>query len=250
MHNNELKGKKIFLTGATRGIGNVMAQSLAKKEAHLILPYRGDIQRGEELKHQLTELGATVTVFPMELTQIATYKEVLTPILKELGHLDALINNAGMSKDQLLMRVKEEDIDSIIDLNLKSAIALPAQLLRYLLKSSNPSIINISSIVGLMGNTAQGVYAASKAGLIGLTKSIAKEYASKGVRCNAICPGFIETDMTQALDEGRREQYLEHIPLKRFGNGQDVANLVEFLLSTKSSYITGEILKIDGGLYI
>lgn len=162
----------------------------------------------------------------------------------------ALVNNAGISKDQIVLRMKEEDVVSTINTNLTSAIMLTQILSRSFLKAENVSVVNISSIVGLMGNASQIAYSASKAGMIGFTKSYAKELASRNVRCNAICPGFITTDMTHALDEKVKDAYLTSIPLKRMGDAEEVANLVCFLLSKASSYITGETIKIDGGLYI
>jgi 3-oxoacyl-[acyl-carrier protein] reductase len=164
--------------------------------------------------------------------------------------ISGLVNNAGISKDTLLLRLKETEIDQILDTNLKGAMLVTQALSRGFLKAENVSIVNMSSIVGLMGNPSQAVYAASKAGLIGFTKSVAKELASRNVRCNAVCPGFIATDMTDALNEKAKEEYLKSIPLGKMGSTSDVSNLVSFLLSQASRYITGEAIKIDGGLYI
>ena len=161
-----------------------------------------------------------------------------------------MVNNAGISKDQLILRLKEEDILQTLDTNLKSPMMLINVLSRYFLKAKDVSIVNISSVVGLMGNSSQVSYTASKAGLIGMTKTVAKEFASRNIRCNAVCPGFITTDMTDKLDEKVKEAYLSGVPIGRFGNKEEVANLVSFLLSKASSYITGETIKIDGGLYI
>jgi 3-oxoacyl-[acyl-carrier protein] reductase len=177
-------------------------------------------------------------------------KEQVDQACKEFGPITGLVNNAGISKDTLLLRLKEEELTQILDTNLKGAILLSSYVSRYMLKAPGACIVNISSIVGLMGNTAQTAYAASKAGLIGATKSIAKELASKNIRCNALCPGFIETDMTNQLEDKAKEAYLSGIPLKRWGKAQEVAQLTAFLLSSASGYITGEVIKIDGGLYI
>ena len=177
-------------------------------------------------------------------------KDLLGTFIKEVGPISGLVNNAGISKDQLIMRLKDSDLSQILDVNLKSAILLTSILTRHFLKTENSSVVNMSSVVGLMGNTAQVAYAASKAGLLGFTKSFSKELAGKNVRCNAICPGFIKTDMTDRLDDSVKESFLSQIPLKRWGESEEVANLTCFLLSRASSYITGEIIKIDGGLYI
>lgn len=177
-------------------------------------------------------------------------KEALDAFIEEHGAITGLVNNAGISKDQIVLRMKEEDVAQTIDTNLKGAIMLSQVLSRSFLKAENVSVVNISSVVGLMGNPSQIAYSASKAGLIGLTKSYAKELASRNIRCNAICPGFIQTDMTDALNEKAKEAYLSQIPLNRFGDCQEVANLVSFLLSKASAYITGEVIKIDGGIYI
>ena len=177
-------------------------------------------------------------------------KEAVEKFVEENGPITGLVNNAGISKDQIVLRMKEEDVVQTINTNLTSAIMLTQILSRSFLKAENVSVVNISSIVGLMGNASQIAYSASKAGMIGFTKSYAKELASRNIRCNAICPGFITTDMTHALDEKVKDAYLNSIPLKRMGDASEVANLVCFLLSKASSYITGETIKIDGGLYI
>jgi 3-oxoacyl-[acyl-carrier protein] reductase len=177
-------------------------------------------------------------------------KEAFEKFVSEVGPITGLVNNAGISKDQIVLRLKEEDVDQTLNTNLKSAIMLTQILSRSFLKAENVSVVNISSVVGLMGNASQIAYAASKAGMIGFTKSYAKELASRNIRCNAVCPGFIATEMTSALEEKVKDAYLNSIPLKRFGEGPEVANLVCFLLSAASSYITGETIKIDGGLYI
>jgi 3-oxoacyl-[acyl-carrier protein] reductase len=185
-----------------------------------------------------------------DVTSSEQIKTAIDGFVKENGPISGLVNNAGISKDQIVLRLKEEDISQIIDTNLKGAILVTAALSRSFLKAENVSIVNMSSVVGLMGNASQISYSASKAGLHGFTKSYAKELASRNVRANAICPGFIHTDMTNTLDDKVKEAYLSQIPLNRWGETEDVANLTCFLLSQASSYITGEIIKIDGGLYI
>ena len=248
---NDLKGKTVLITGASRGLGKKMAEALATQGAHVVFNYRGDEAAAMKLKEELQALGATnVTALLFDVTNTAQMKEAVEKFVETNGPITGLVNNAGISKDQIVLRMKEEDVVSTINTNLTSAIMLTQILSRSFLKAENVSVVNISSIVGLMGNASQIAYSASKAGMIGFTKSYAKELASRNVRCNAVCPGFITTDMTHALDEKVKEAYLTTIPLKRMGEAEEVANLVCFLLSKASSYITGETIKIDGGLYI
>jgi 3-oxoacyl-[acyl-carrier protein] reductase len=248
---SDLKEKKILITGAMRGLGKKIAEELASQGAHIVLNYRGDIQKAIELKEELLKLGASdVTPLLFDVTNTAQMKEAVEKFVTDNGPITGLVNNAGISKDQIVLRLKEEDVDLTLNTNLKSAIMLTQILSRSFLKAENVSVVNISSVVGLMGNASQIAYAASKAGMIGFTKSYAKELASRNIRCNAICPGFISTEMTGSLEEKAKDAYLNSIPLKRFGEGAEVANLVCFLLSQASSYITGETIKIDGGLYI
>ena len=248
----DLKGKKILVTGATRGIGRAIVESLAEQGAHVIFNFReGKEDVANEMGEHLKSIGATAAIFVMfDVTNTEQIKTALDAFSKEHGVIEGLVNNAGISRDQLVLRMKEEDVAATLDTNLKGAIMVAQTLSRGFLRAENASVVNISSIVGLMGNAGQIAYAASKAGMIGLTKSLAKELGAKNVRCNAICPGFIDTDMTDALKEETKEGYLSGIPMKRFGTTQEVANLVNFLLSNASSYITGESIKIDGGLYI
>ncbi len=248
---SDLKGKKVLITGASRGLGKKMAEALATQGAHVIFNYRGDETAAMALKEELKNLGATdVSALKFDVTNTAQMKEAVEAFVNEHGPITGLVNNAGISKDQIILRLKEEDVDQTLKTNLTSAIMLSQILSRSFMKAEDVSVVNISSIVGLMGNASQIAYAASKAGMIGFTKSYAKELASRNVRCNAICPGFITTDMTDALDEKVKEAYATSIPLKRMGDANEVANLVCFLLSHASSYITGETIKIDGGLYI
>ncbi len=246
----DLKNKIILVTGATRGIGHSIATMLAKQQAHVVFNYRGDESVADQLKKEIIDLGGQATALKFDITETQNYTEKLSGFIKEFGPITGLVNNAGVSKDQIVLRIKEEDVDKIIDVNLKSTILLTSMLSRHFLKAENVSVVNVSSVVGLMGNPSQITYAASKAGLIGFTKSYAKELASKNIRCNVICPGFIKTDMTDALNADVKESYLSNIPLKRFGESEEVAGLICYLLSCASSYITGEIIKIDGGLYI
>ncbi len=248
---SDLKGKKVLITGASRGLGKNMAMALAAQGAHVIFNYRGDESAAMSLKEELQKLGASdVTALKFDVTNTAQMKEAVEAFVNAHGPITGLVNNAGISKDQIILRLKEEDVEQTLKTNLTSAIMLSQILSRSFMKAEDVSVVNISSIVGLMGNASQIAYAASKAGMIGFTKSFAKELASRNVRCNAICPGFIVTDMTDALDEKVKEAYANSIPLKRMGDANEVANLVCFLLSRASSYITGETIKIDGGLYI
>jgi 3-oxoacyl-[acyl-carrier protein] reductase len=246
---SDLENKKVLVTGATRGIGRELCLALARQKAHVIFNYRSESSIGD-LPEQIKQLGGSATGVQFDMSQTDEMKTNIDALIKEIGPIEGLINNAGVSKDQLAMRVKPEDIDYTIDINLKGAMILTNHLTRSFLKAKDVSIVNMSSVVGLMGNTAQTVYAASKAGMIGYTKSYAKELASRKIRINAVCPGFIETDMTKALPEKAQEEYINHIPLGSFGSSEDVANVCCFLLSNASRYITGETIKVDGGLYI
>lgn len=247
----DLENKSVLVTGATRGIGRTIAQALAKQKAHVIFNYRGEKTKADELTENLEQLGACkVGSIPFDITDYEAMKSGIDSYVKENGPISGLVNNAGISKDQLLLRVKPEDIDTLLNVNLKSAMILTNHLCRQFLKAKDVSVVNMSSVVGLMGNTAQSVYATSKAGMIGYTKSFAKELASRNIRCNAVCPGFIATEMTENLEQKAKEQYLQAIPLGQYGDTEDVANLTLFLLSKASKYITGEVIKVDGGLYI
>lgn len=246
----DLAHKTILVTGASRGIGHAIAHALAAQKAHVVFNYRGDEAAAQTLAASLEAHGAKTTALKFDVTDPAAMAATLDGFFKAGNTLHGLVNNAGKSKDQLCLRVKPEDIDDLLAVNLKGGMVLTNMLAKHLMKAGGASVVNMSSVVGLMGNTAQTVYAASKAGLIGYTKSLAKELASRQVRVNAVCPGFITTDMTAALPEKAKEEYSNSVPLGRFGDAADVANLVCFLLSDASSYMTGEVIKIDGGLYI
>jgi 3-oxoacyl-[acyl-carrier protein] reductase len=246
----DLENKIILVTGATRGIGRSLALSLAKQKAHIVFNFRKDSELVSTLIEEIQAVGAKATALEFDVNDSTKMKSEIDLFISENGAISGLVNNAGISKDSLVMRLKEEDVSSVIDTNLKSTIMLTSILSKNFLRAKDVSVVNVSSVVGLMGNSAQTVYAASKAGLIGFTKSFAKELASRNIRCNAIAPGFIKTEMTEKLSEKVQDQYLESVPLKRFGDVNEVSSLVNFLLSGASSYITGEIIKIDGGLYI
>lgn len=247
---SDLKDKVILVTGAARGIGKTIAMSLSAQGAHVVFNYRGDEAKAMALKEELEKVGGKATGLKFDVTDYEAMTKALDDFTKNVAPISGLVNNAGISKDTLLLRLKPDEISSIIDTNLKGSMMVTQALARNFLKAENVSIVNMSSIVGLMGNPSQAAYAASKAGLIGFSKSIAKELASRNVRSNVICPGFIQTDMTDALNEKAKQEYEKNIPLARFGTSEEVAQLTCFLLSRASSYLTGEVIKIDGGLYI
>jgi 3-oxoacyl-[acyl-carrier protein] reductase len=238
---SDLKDKIILVTGASRGIGKTIALNLARQQAHVVFNYRGDDSKALALKEELEQAGGKATGLKFDVTDYETMSKALDEFIKTHGPISGLVNNAGISKDTLLLRLKPDEISQILDTNLKGSMLVTQALSRNFLKAENVSIVHMSSIVGLMGNPSQAAYAASKAGMIGFSKSVAKELASRG---------FIETDMTDALNEKAKEEYSKAIPVGRFGSSEEVAQLVNFLLSSASAYITGEVIKIDGGLYI
>ncbi len=240
----DLKGKTAIVTGASRGIGKAIAEKLFEAGATVIL-----IARNEEKLKQLSEKLNNSPYYPLDITDREKVVQTFKEIQKDYT-IDILVNNAGITKDNILMMMKEEEIDSVIDTNLKSVFFITKQVLRKMLKQRSGRIINITSIIGLMGNPGQSNYAASKAGIIGFTKSLAKEIGSRNITVNAIAPGFIETDMTKDLPEENRKAMLETIPLKRTGTPEDIANAVLFLASDLASYITGTVLNVSGGMYI
>ena len=246
----DLKGKKILVTGALRGIGRAVSKALATNGAEVAINYRSRPEEAEELCKELKSLGAREAHhLCFDVSDYFEVKEVLSAHVQNHGPFTGIINNAGICRDILLLRLKEDDIHSLIDTNLKGPMYVIQALSRSLLQVPQASIVNIGSVVGLMGNPGQIVYSAAKAGLVGFTKSLAKELGKRQIRCNAVCPGFIETEMTKALDSKAKEVYLSQIPLQRFGKTDDVCNLILFLISEASSYMTGEIIKLDGGLY-
>lgn len=243
-----LAGKKAFVTGATRGIGRGIALRLAEEGADITFTYRSSAQEADTLVQQLTSLGVKAKGFACDASQFQLTQTVVEEAIAFLGGLDIVVNNAGITRDNLLMRMTEESFDEVIANNLKSIFNVTKAVQRQLLKQRSGSIINISSIVGTSGNAGQANYAASKAGMHGFTKSVAKELGSRNIRCNAIAPGFIETEMTQHLDPAQKEAWLTQIPLRRGGTPQDVAELVVFLGSDRSAYITGQVIHVCGGM--
>jgi 3-oxoacyl-[acyl-carrier protein] reductase len=247
---SDLKDKVILVTGAARGIGKSIALALSAQGAHVVFNYRGDEAKAAALKEELEKAGGKATGLKFDVTDYEAMTKALDEFTKTVAPISGLVNNAGISKDTLLLRLKPDEISSIIDTNLKGSMMVTQALSRNFLKAENVSIVHMSSIVGLMGNVSQAAYAASKAGMIGFSKSVAKELASRNLRSNVICPGFIQTEMTEALNEKAKEEYSKVIPLGRFGTTEEIANLTCFLLSKASGYITGEVIKIDGGMYI
>lgn len=247
---SDLKDKVILVTGGARGIGKSICLALAEQGAHVVFNYRGDESKAAALKEEIESKGGKASALKFDVTDYEAMTKAIDEFTKTVAPISGLVNNAGISKDTLLLRLKPDEISQIIDTNLKGAMMVTQALSRNFLKAQDVSIVHMSSIVGVMGNPSQAAYAASKAGLIGFSKSVAKELASRNLRSNVICPGFIATDMTDALADKAKDEYEKSIPLTRFGTTDEVANLTCFLLSRASSYITGEVIKIDGGLYI
>jgi 3-oxoacyl-[acyl-carrier protein] reductase len=240
--------KVAFVTGASRGIGRAIALNLAAEGADVAFTYRSSAAQAEELRKELESMGVRSLCFACDAADFEETHKVVEAVIKEWGQLDIVVNNAGITRDNLLMRMTEAAFDEVIANNLKSVFNVTKAVQRQLLKQRSGSIINISSVVGISGNPGQANYAASKAGIHGFTRSVAKELGSRNIRCNAIAPGFIETEMTQELDASQKELWLQTIPLKRGGRPEEVAQLVTFLGSDKSAYITGQVISICGGM--
>ena len=245
-----LKEKVALVTGASRGIGREIAISLAAQGAFVVVNYSGSEQRALEVKETIENNGGQAAVYQCNVADAEAVKQMVKDIVKEHGHLDILVNNAGITKDGLLMAMKEDDFNAVIDVNLKGTFHCIQAASKYMIKQRSGKIINLSSIVGVSGNAGQANYSASKAGVIGLTKSAAKEFASRHITVNAIAPGFIETDMTNELSDKVKETMLEHIPLGRVGQASDIASMVTYLASPAGDYITGQVIQIDGGMGI
>ena len=246
---NNFKGKNIIVTGAARGIGRIIALTFAEYGANVAFTDINDAHF-EALKKELTAFGVQANGYVSNAADFDNSNETVEQILKDFGSVDVLINNAGITKDNLLMRMNEQDFDAVIAVNLKSVFNLTKAVLRPMMKARKGSIINMSSVVGIGGNAGQANYAASKAGIIGFTKSVAKELGSRNIRCNAVAPGFIATEMTDKLSEDVVKEWQSKIPLKRAGIPQDVANVCLFLASDLSSYVTGQVLTVDGGMTV
>lgn len=239
--------KVALVTGASRGIGAAIAKRLAADGFRIVVNYAGNTAKAEEVVSAIVDAGGEAIAVQADVADAEQVKALLKTALDTYGQLDCVVNNAGITRDGLLMRMKEADFDAVLNTNLKGSFLVTQAATRPLLKTSG-RIINIASVVGITGNPGQANYVAAKAGLIGFTKSVARELASKGVTANAICPGFIETDMTDELTEAQRNQTLDQIPLKRFGQTDDIASLVSFIASDNARYITGQTLAVDGGM--
>lgn len=243
-----IEGKNVIITGASRGIGKGIAQVFADHGANVAFTYSSSDGPALELEKELKEKGVKAKAYKSNAASFEASAKLVDQVLEDFGSIDVLINNAGITKDNLLMRMSEADFDQVIETNLKSVFNMTKAVQRSLLKQRSGSIINMSSIIGVKGNAGQANYAASKAGMIGFTKSIALELGSRSIRCNAIAPGFIETEMTDKLDEKVVQSWREGIPLKRGGTPEDIANACLFLASDLSSYVTGQVLHVNGGL--
>jgi 3-oxoacyl-[acyl-carrier protein] reductase len=244
-----LQGKTALITGASRGIGKGIAEIFAKNGCNIAFTYASSVEKAMAFEQELTSLyGVKVKGYQSDAANFNQSVALAETVIADFGKIDCLINNAGITRDTLMLRMTEEQWDDVINTNLKSAFNLTKAFLKHFLGNRAGSIINMTSVVGVMGNAGQANYAASKAGMIGFTKSIAKELGSRNVRCNAVAPGFIETEMTHALDENVRKQWAESIPLKRGGSPEDVANVCLFLASDMSGYVTGQTLSVCGGM--
>ena len=248
-----LEGKVAIVTGAARGIGEGVALKLAEHGAGIAFSYvsESSAEKAKALEEKLLSLGVKAKAYRSNAGDFAQCETFVNDVVKEFGSVDICVNNAGISKDNLLMRMTPEQWEDVIKVNLNSVFYMTKQVIRPMMKARSGSIINMSSVIGLMGNAGQASYAASKAGVIGFTKSVAKELGSRNVRCNAIAPGFVETDMTSYLKEGEQaDKYKAGIPLGKFGTAEDIANVILFLASEMSSYVTGQVISVDGGLYM
>ncbi len=243
-----LQGKTVLITGASRGIGESIARAYAMHGANVAFTYQSSEDKAKKIESELTAMGVKAVCYKSDAADFAQAEKLIEDVVKEFGNIDVLINNAGITKDTLILRMTEEQWDDVIRVNLKSVFNLTKCVLKPMLKSKAGSIINMGSVVGVFGNAGQSNYAASKAGIIGFTKSIGKEVGSRNIRCNVITPGFIATDMTHGLTDEQKKAYESNIPLKRLGSGDDVANACVFLGSDMSTYITGQVISVCGGL--
>ena len=243
-----LKGKTAVVTGASRGIGRAIAVKLAKLGANVVVNYRKSEDAVQGVVKEIEALGVKALAVQADISSYSDVENMIKKCIMEFGSIDILVNNAGITKDGLIMRMKEEDFDNVINVNLKGAFNCTRHVSSIMLKQRSGRIINISSVSGITGNAGQVNYSSAKAGIIGMTKSVAREFASRGVTCNAVAPGYIQTDMTDAVPEKAKEAIMSTIPLKRLGTPEDVANIVAFLASEEASYITGQVINVDGGM--
>ena len=243
-----LKDKVAIVTGASKGIGKAIAINFVKQGAKVVINYRSDDKGAEEVLKIIEDNGGTAILHKGDVSQFSIAEELINFCVEKFSRIDILVNNAGITKDTLLLRMKEQDFDDVINVNLVGTFNMTKNTISYMMKARQGRIINISSVVGIAGNAGQTNYSASKAGIIGFTKSLAKEVASRNILVNAVAPGFIQTSMTDVLKDDIKENIAKSIPLKRMGTAKDVANVVKFLASDDSSYITGQVINVDGGM--
>ena len=245
-----LEGKVAVVTGASRGIGKAIALKLASQGAKVVINYNGSEEKAKEVQAQIETEGGKAVIYRCDVSDYGACQTFIQDVIKTEGSMDILVNNAGITRDGLLMKMSEEDFDRVIDTNLKGAFHTIRFAARQMLKQRSGKIINISSVSGILGNVGQANYAASKAGVIGLTKTMARELGSRGITVNAIAPGFVDTEMTEVLSEEIRENACKQIILGRFGKPEDIANTAVFLASDKADYITGQVISVDGGMNV
>lgn len=243
-----LNGKVAVITGASRGIGRAIALKMAEAGAKVVINYNGSVDKAERVRKEIEDKGGTASIYQCDVSDFAACEKLIQDVIAQYGQLDILVNNAGITRDGLLMRMTEEDFDQVLDTNLKGCFHCIRFASRQMLKQKGGRIINMSSVSGVMGNAGQANYSASKAGVIGLTKAAARELAGRHITVNAIAPGFIETDMTDMLNENVKAEAVKQIPLGSFGKPDDVANLAVFLASEQAGYITGQVICVDGGM--
>lgn len=242
-----LENTTVLITGASRGIGKGIVEYFAQQGADIAFTYAGSVEKAQQLETELSSI-IKIKAYQSDASDFDASQELVEQVLQDFSKIDVLINNAGITKDNLLLRMSKEDFDKVIDTNLTSVYNMTKAVIKPMMKSRKGSIINMTSVVGIKGNAGQANYAASKAGVIGFTKSVALELGSRNIRCNAIAPGFIETEMTAALDEETRKEWAKNIPLQRGGTPEDIAKTCLFLATDMSSYITGQVLNVDGGM--
>jgi 3-oxoacyl-[acyl-carrier protein] reductase len=246
----DFKGKTVLVTGGSRGIGAAIAQSFAEQGASIALNYAGSQKAAEEIREKILSMGIECKIYQADVSDYVQVENMIKSVEEDFSGIDILVNNAGVTKDTLFMRMKEEDWDKVIDINLKGVYNCSKSVIRGMIKRKSGKIINITSVVALSGNIGQANYAASKAGVIGFTKSLAQELGSRNIQVNSVAPGYIETSMTESIPQTIKDELIKKIPSGRIGNPEDVANTVLFLASGKADYITGQVVSVNGGLYM